>query len=311
MSDLASDINPEADHANTVVGDEKACGLDPDAENKASGQDPEATSYEEYLHFPPNVGNGALYAEQCVNTDVEETIKNYLAEIEKKEKEIEKLKMKISQMQPQNDAVKKIFNGDQIYKLLHPKTTAKWSQLTVEQCMMMYLRIGTTGYNFLIQKGYPLVCISVIQKHLRKIDCQPGIQYEVIKVMAKKVEMMPEHTRKSGMFPDEFDLQAKKEYDCSTGTIIGAPTIPPSDKVLENRAKKASFKPENLMAQKCFNVTLGGLLDRWSQLVYYQFTERSFNKKVVATELKELITILQSIKVDVMVFSSDMGLMGL
>ena len=118
-------------------------------------------------------------------------------------------------------------------------------------------------------------------------------------------------TRKSGMFPDEFDLQAKKEYDPTTGTIIGAPTIPPSDKVLENRAKKASFKPENLMAQKCFNVTLGGLLDRWSQLVYYQFTERSFNKKVVATELKELISLLQSIKVDVMVFSSDMGLMGL
>ena len=304
-----------AGHENIVDGDKTASAQDPVAkssqnntsfENKACDPDPVAENHQniEYEYVTP--GNGTLFAEECVETDVDETLNHYNAEIEKKKKELDAIKRKVAMMEP----TKKLFNEDQFYKLLHPKTTAKWSLLTVEQCLQMYLRIGTSGYEFLLSKGYPLVSISVLQRYLRKLNSEPGIQYDAIKVMAKKVELMPKKARYCALVVDEFEIQAKKEYDCSSGTMMGIPTIPPSDKALAMRAKKANFNPENLMAQKCFNGCVGGLLDRWSQLVYYGFTERSFNKRVIATHMKELITILQSINLDVCSFAGDMGMLG-
>jgi hypothetical protein len=304
-----------AGHENIVDGDKTAGDQDPVAEssqntasfeNIACDPDPVAENHPntEYDYVTP--GNGQLFAEECVNTDIDETLDHYRAKIEKQKEEIDALKRKVARMEP----TKKLFNEDQFYKLLHPKTTSKWSLLTVEQCLQMYLRIGTSGYEFLLSKGYPLVSISVLQRYLRKLNSDPGIQYDAIKVMAKKVELMPRKARYCALVVDEFEIQAKKEYDCSSGTMMGIPTIPPSDRALELRAKKANFNPENLMAQKCFNGCVGGLLDRWSQLVYYGFTERSFNKRVIATHMKELIGILQSINLDVCSFAGDMGMLG-
>ena len=292
----AGDQDPVADSSqNTASFENKACDPDPAAENHQNI---------EYDYVTP--GNGELFAEECVKSDVDETLDNYRAVIEKKKKEIDALMRKVATMEP----TKKLFNEDQFYKLLHPKTTSKWSLMTVEQCLQMYLRVGTSGYEFLLSKGYPLVSISVLQRYLRKLNSDPGIQYDAIKVMAKKVELMPRKARYCALVVDEFEIKAKKEYDCSSGTMMGIPTIPPSDKAIANRAKKADFNPENLMAQKCFNGCVGGLLDRWSQLVYYGFTERSFNKKVIANHMKELIGILQSINLDVCSFAGDMGMLG-
>ena len=293
----------------------KSCSSNPPVSNHdnnaCDNQNVDNPDAENIVYFVNTAEDGELFADTVIQTDVDETANNYLEEIEKKIKEIEELKIKLARLQPQVDGVAKIFNEDQLYKLLHPKTTAKWSSVTVEQCLQLYLRVGTTGYEFLLKKGYPLVSISVLQKYLRKLNSDPGIQYDIIKVLKKKVDVMPKKSRYCALVVDEFELQAKKEYDCSTGTIIGTPTIPPSDRTLANRAKLFNFNPDNLMAQKCFNGCIGGLTDRWSQLVYWGFTERSFSKQVVAKDMKELIGLLQYINLDVCAFTMDMGLLGI
>ena len=252
-----------------------------------------------------------ILSESMVSTDINETEKFYQAELRLKEKQIEALKGQISKMQPKVDVMSKIFNPDQQYKMLHPETTSKWSELTIEHCLTFYYQLSTSGYQFLIKRGYPLVSISVLQRYMRKIISGPGIQYHVIKVLAKKVEIMPPKARYCTLVIDEMEIKATREYDCTTGKIIGTPTIAPSDKVLANRAKKPDFNPQNLLASKCFNGKVAGLLDRWSQLVYFTFTEKSFNKKAMAKELKELISLLLYIKLDVCCFTMDMGMMGL
>ena len=252
-----------------------------------------------------------ILSESMVSTDIKETEKLYQAELRLKEKQIEALKGQISRMQPKVDVMSKIFNPDQVYKMLHPETTSKWSELTIEHCLTFYYLLSTSGYQFLIKRGYPLVSISVLQRYMRKIISGPGIQYHVIKVLAKKVEIMPPKARYCTLVIDEMEIKATREYDCSTGKIIGTPTIAPSDKVLANRAKKPDFNPQNLLASKCFNGKVAGLLDRWSQLVFFTFTEKSFNKKAMAKELKELISLLLYIKLDVCCFTMDMGMIGL
>ena len=252
-----------------------------------------------------------IMAESMVSTDIDDTLQRYKEVIRRQEMEIEALKGEISTIQPKVKGMSKIFNPDQEYKLLHPETTAKWSEITIENCITFYYQISTSGYNFLIKRGYPLVSIRVLQRYMKKIISGPGIQYHLLKVLAKKVESMPPKARYCTLVIDEMEIKATREYDCVTGTIVGTPTIPPSDKVLANRAKKPNFDPQNLLASKCCNAKVAGLLDRWSQLVFFHFTEKSFNKKVMARELKELLHLLQSIKLEVLCFTMDMGMLGL
>ena len=119
-----------AGHENIVDGDKTASDQDPVAEssqnnasfeNIACDPDPVAENHPntEFEYVTP--GNGQLFAEDCVNTDIDETLDNYKAEIEKHKEEIEALKRKVAKMEP----TKKLFNEDQFYKLLHPKTTSK------------------------------------------------------------------------------------------------------------------------------------------------------------------------------------------
>ena len=307
--------NPEADHEDTfndpgLENGENNAINDPAGNNENPQAVPEVQVVN-LKHEEISANLLEIMEEIVVSTNTNDTLQRYREVIRRQEEEIEALNGYISTIQPKVDSMSKIFNPDQQYKLLHPETTAKWSELTIEHCLTYYYQISTSGYNFLIKRGYPLVSIRVLQRYMKKIISGPGIQYHLLKVLAKKVESMPPKARYCTLVLDEMEIKAKREYDCATGTIVGTPTIAPSDKVLANRAKKPNFDPQNLLASKCCNAKVAGLLDRWSQLVFFHFTEKSFNKKAMAKQLKELIHLLQSIKLEVLCFTMDMGMLGL
>ena len=153
-----------------------------------------------------------IMEEIVVSTNTNDTLQRYREVIRRQEEEIEALKGEISAVRPKVDSMSKIFNPDQQYKLLHPETTAKWSELTIENCLTYYYQISTSGYNFLIKRGYPLVSIRVLQRYMKKIISGPGIQYHLLKVLAKKVESMPPKARYCTLVVDEMEIKAKREY---------------------------------------------------------------------------------------------------
>ena len=61
------------------------------------------------------------------------------------------------------------------------------------------------------------------------------------------------------------------------------------------------------MAQKLLSGMAAGLFWRWKNLVYYDFTDVSFDQVIVAKKIIKLIEALQDIGLEVCTLVGDMG----
>ena len=251
-----------------------------------------------------------VHCEQVVSEDVLETLRRYKEELDKKVKEIEALKKKNEELESAVAILKKFLTNDQIYRLMNPKSRSPWSDLTLQNCIDMFYHCGTSGYNLLIKMGFPLAKPRTLQNHLRKLACEPGSLHDVFRILRVKVPKMPEAHRKCVFVVDEMQLQAKKEYDPVKGVIMGAPTVPPSKELIAKRAKKGKHE-KDFMAQKLFNGMIAGYLYRFRQIVFFEFTDVSFDKEIMARKVVEVITDCQHCGLDVMTFAGDMGMLGI
>ena len=251
-----------------------------------------------------------VHCEQVVSEDVQETLRRYKEELDKRVKEIEALKKKNEELESAVAILKKFLNNDQIYRLMNPKSRSRWSDLTLQNCIDMFYHCGTSGYNLLIRMGFPLAKPRTLQNHLRKLACEPGSLHDVFRILRVKVPKMPEAHRKCVFVVDEMQLQAKKEYDPVKGVIMGAPTVPPSKELIAKRAKKGKHE-KDFMAQKLFNGMIAGYLYRFRQIVFFEFTDVSFDKEIMARKVVEVITECQHCGLDVMTFAGDMGMLGI
>ena len=241
---------------------------------------------------------------------ISDTMKNYLKVIEAQKKQIEELSRKNSDLEQAQKLLKRFLTDDQIYRVLHPKSRSHWSDLTIQKCLDLYYHCGTRGYELLIANGYPLPWPRTLQRHIQFYGCEPGILYQNMDVMKKTVVNMSPKQRKCVFMIDEMQIQAKVEYDPGTGTMIGRPTVPPSKDLIKRRLAKGKVE-ENFMASKLLNGMVAGYFGRFANLVWYEFTDSSFNKRIVALKVLTVITYLQYIGLEVMSFATDMGNLGL
>ena len=104
----------------------------------------------------------------------------------------------------------------------------------------MYVKLGTKGYNDLREAipAYPEV--STLRRHIQNLDCSPGFQKDILKLLGLKVKIMTAQEKECGVFIDEIALNAKGQYDQSNGgQKIGWATVGPS----ENSKKKQKIEP--------------------------------------------------------------------
>ena len=247
---------------------------------------------------------------ESVEENVSDTMNNYVRLIEKQKKEIEELSRKNSALEQAQKLLKRFLTDDQIYRVLHPNSRSHWSDLTIQKCLDLYYHCGTRGYELLIANGYPLPLPRTLQRHIRFYGCEPGILYQNMDVMKKTVAKMCAKERKCVLMIDEMQIQAKVEYDPGTGAMIGKPTVPPSEDLIKRRLAKGKLE-KNFMATKLLNGMVAGYFGRFANLVWYEFTDSSFNKRIVALKVLTVITYLQYIGLEVMSFATDMGNLGL
>ena len=70
------------------------------------------------------------------------------------------------------EKLKLVFQPDQIERMNNPKVAnnKKWSSLTLQQCLQLYLILGPAGYNFLRkERNYPAPGVSTLQFYMSKI----------------------------------------------------------------------------------------------------------------------------------------------
>ena len=234
------------------------------------------------------------------------TKKNYQEQLESRDKRIALLEKENKILKNKVDAVGKIFQPDQIYRLQNPSTRMPYPDITMQKIMQIYYSCGSAGFKFLLKEGYPFADKSTIVRNMQCMDSDFGTQYDLIKITEMKISTMAPRDRKCALIIDEMAISPKREYDPSTGEIIGRPTLPTGPKLAAKRAKKG-INNDLVLATHVLNVVGVGLVKFWKQLFGFHLTDASFCPKAGALWLRELLSLLKGISLEVMLIVHDMG----
>ena len=239
--------------------------------------------------------------------DLKKEIEVHKKEIEAKENKIRTFETDLQKAHDKMERALKSFNSDQIKKLEYPDGKIKeWSRETVQKAIQIYYACGTTGYKLLLRNGSPYPSISVLQRHLAKVDFSPGILYNFLALLKKKVALLDPKDRIVNLSCDEMVMQAMESYDTTDQCFIGHPTIPASNSLIEKR-KEEGINEDDILATHAFNIMVCGMKFRFKQVIAYHFTDASFNPFEVATFLKTLIRELKNIGLTVRSLTMDNG----
>ena len=146
----------------------------------------------------------------------------------------------------------KILNPDSIEILLGEKLKQNhWSNATVEKALEIRYSVGFSGYELLLEKGWPLPSVRTLNRRLECMPYQPGIIQENFDVLAQQVKDLSPHERIFILSYDEAAIQALIEMDRSTQSITGFATIPMSSSSRSVSKKKGIF----LLCYECASLS--------------------------------------------------------
>ncbi|KAL1485431.1 hypothetical protein MTO96_031986, partial [Rhipicephalus appendiculatus] len=159
-------------------------------------------------------------------------------------------------------SVAKVLSPDQV-RVLEKGTMrgSSWSPETLQKALHLKVACGSKGYDFVKENVVPLPAKRTLQKQMEHIKFRPGILDEVFAALKQRSSSLKPEERHACLLMDEMQLNPGLDYDASTGSIIGHPTIRPSN---------PEAKEE--LATHALVFMLAGLTTRWKQAVAYHFT---------------------------------------
>ena len=233
-----------------------------------------------------------------------ETIVKLRQEVLDLSQKIKKLTAENTSLTSTAKSVERIFNDDQMERLKCPGSRKPFLNKTLQESIHLYYRIGTSSYEFLREKGFPLPSVRTLQNHLVALECEPGIQWDFINIMKYKVEKMTNGQKFCGLVMDEMSITPKIQFDQAIQAYVGHPTLPVSEKLRKKREAEIEKKKilgldydenKDELAYHALNVLLCGQTVRYKQLVGYHFTDRSFCAKAAAKWIMDLMKAIHEI----------------
>ena len=198
------------------------------------------------------------------------------------------------------------WNPDEIKKLCEGGKVHKWSELSLAKHIRLYYKVGSTAYKFLLEEGFPFAKIRTIQDHVRNISVEPGILHDFAHMMRSKVGTMHPKERFCSLAIDEMAIQAKRDFDPTTQAFIGHPTIKAGPKLIEKRNKEG-VESDEILATHGLNILVCGLSTKWTQLIAYEFSDKSVDPIAMKDLIHGVIRILYEIGLTVVNITTDMN----
>ena len=187
------------------------------------------------------------------------------------------------------------FLGPDQQSLLHSRSKSMrggaWSYDTIKKALQLRFACGLTGYQTLLQQGYPLPAVRTLSNRTEHIKFESGVLTEVIEMLRIKVLSMNTTDRYCCLTLDEMAITPGQKFDRRTDTMIGNVTLP----------------DHNGTATKALVVMLAGICSRWKQTIGYWFTPSGCDGKVFHPILKDIIDQAKDIGLHVLALTSDMG----
>ena len=230
---------------------------------------------------------------------------SFKAEILKLRSEVASLKQENSKLTEIVNNVEKVFRKDQIKRLINPKSFVAWSDITIKNTIHVYYTVGISGFRFLREEcGFPFPCVSTLRNHLKVVTMKPGLLRDFFYYMERKVKNFTRQERQVTVLVDELSIKPDREYDTTTQSFYGHPTMKAGCALALRHEKEGIDKP---LATKAMPFMIRGLFKNFKQVVGYHFTEDSFDDAECAEFLKLILQWCAYIKIEAVCGIMDMG----
>ncbi len=142
-------------------------------------------------------------------------------------------------------------------------------------------------YRFL-RSRFRLPSKSTINLWLSKLQYKEGLCPNLMKLLEIRVKRLPEEERLCVLIADEISLKTSADYSASEDKVFGC-----------------TANGQILNSALVFMV--GGLRSKWKQAFFYKFTKSAVSAEELWPILKEILSELKKIGLQVVLFSTDQG----
>ena len=204
--------------------------------------------------------------------------------------------------------VNTLFTGDQMHRLENPNSRRPWFDMTIQNCIQDYCKMGYTSYCHMRKRLKNLMPHpETLRWHLRKVNLPPGIWYDMLELLKIKAESLPEEEKVCSLIFDEMALKSQLTYDMATQKIVGYVTTPLSKKQLQKKKEKGLED----RAYHAFTIMLVCLFGKCKQTIDFHLTGRSFDAEIIAQWLKDIITEVKKTTLTIASMCMDMSTLNL
>ena len=160
--------------------------------------------------------------------DDKDIVKNLLTTIERLESDLKAAKAILAGFQ-------RIFPGeDQQSKVANPDKLVHWSDEAVTEAAHLKFLGGSSLYQHLLAKGFPLPSIRTINRRLQALTVKAGHFKDPFTLLGLKVKDMKPEQREAVLILDEMSLQQMIEWDPSNKVLSGYITMPRKEDPVED-----------------------------------------------------------------------------
>ena len=198
-------------------------------------------------------------------------------------------------------SISRFLHTDQIDKLRTSQSkNVTWSNETIQQCLAIRSVVGAKGYEFMRHLSFPFPSYRTLCRKLHNLPFSPGVQYDVLELLKKKMSAREEHEKLCAMVVDEMQLKPRIEYDKSLKLMVGyvLPEIMPAG---------VDSSEEKLLAVHALVFMLRGLTVPWKQTVAYLYSGSSLDSDAYWAFTKRVLEASEASGLRVQCITSDMG----
>ena len=139
---------------------------------------------------------------------------------------IERLENEVKSRDAMIEAMKNLFQPDQVRLMTGKTKFVHWSDKTITICLEIRYLCGETGYKHLIKLGFPFPSIDTLNRRIKELKCKPGIHDDAYALLRMKTKDMDEDQKHQVLVDDEASLKPGIEFDTSHKKLSGYITIP-------------------------------------------------------------------------------------
>ncbi|XP_077512561.1 uncharacterized protein LOC144123634 [Amblyomma americanum] len=229
----------------------------------------------------------ALQDMQKKNSQLKESLSVAKKKMRTATRQAAKLETKVTML----TANLKYLNEDQKTALERQDRTCRtWSADTVKNALQLKFACGSTGYDLLIEQGYPLPSRRTLCRRLQHLSFKPGVLHEILSAMQTKISSMKDIEKDCILFLDEMEIRSGIELDRGNDTLLGMITLPSSDQP----------------AKHALVFMVGGTNTRWKQVIAFHYTGAYVSGDVLKDFVFHLIKLCTDIGLRVRCVTSDM-----